>query len=83
MIKTLTFSALASLAVLQAQAFELGRVISTTPVIQQVAVPQQVCHNTEAVVSRSTGTGAAIGAIAGGALGARHRDWRLGWRRHW
>jgi uncharacterized protein YcfJ len=73
MIKTLTFSALASLAVLQAQAFELGRVISTTPVIQQVAVPQQVCHNTEAVVSRSTGTGAAIGAIAGGALGASAR----------
>ena len=73
MNKTLTFTALASLAALQAQAFELGRVISTTPVIQQVAVPQQVCNNTEAVVSRSTGTGAAIGAIAGGALGASTR----------
>ena len=70
-LTTLTLGALA-VAATQAGAFELGRVISTTPVIQQVAVPQQVCNNTEAVVSRS-GAGAAIGAIAGGALGASAR----------
>lgn len=70
-LTSLTLGALA-VAATQAGAFELGRVISTTPVIQQVAVPQQVCNNTEAVVSRS-GAGAAIGAIAGGALGASAR----------
>lgn len=48
----------------------LARVISTTPVIQQVAVPRQIC-NTAAVVTDApnSGAGAVMGAIAGGAMG--------------
>jgi len=48
----------------------LGRVITSTAVIQQVAVPHQVC-NTAAVVSEApnSGAGAVMGAIAGGAMG--------------
>ena len=56
---------------LNAQAQEiLARVITSTAVIQQVAVPRQVC-NTAAVVTEApkSGAGAAIGAIAGGAMG--------------
>jgi uncharacterized protein YcfJ len=55
----------------QVLAQEQGRVISTTPVIQQVAVPRQVCSN-EQVVTQSqqkSGAGALIGGIAGGAMG--------------
>ena len=53
-----------------AQAQEVGRVITSTPIIQQVAVPRQVC-NTEQVVTpgQKSGAGAAMGAIAGGAIG--------------
>jgi uncharacterized protein YcfJ len=50
---------------------EQGRVISTTPVIQQVAVPRQVCTN-EQVTTQSqqkSGAGALVGGIAGGAMG--------------
>ena len=48
----------------------LGRVITSTAVIQQVAVPHQVC-NTAAVVSEApnSGAGAVMGALAGGAMG--------------
>lgn len=53
-----------------ALAVDIGRVISSTPVIQQVAVPKQVCSNQEVVIQQpKSGAGAAIGAIAGGALG--------------
>jgi len=48
----------------------VGRVISTTPVIQQVAVPRQVCNNQPMVVQQpNSGAGAVLGAIAGGVLG--------------
>ena len=48
---------------------ENARVISSTPVIQQVAVPQQVCSQQPVVTrAQSSGAGAAIGAIAGGAM---------------
>jgi len=49
---------------------EVGRVISSTPVIQQIAVPRQVC-TTQQVTSPGTksGAGAVMGAIAGGAIG--------------
>lgn len=65
--------ALASLGTMtsfHAQADEIGKVISSTPIIQQVAVPRQVCSN-EQVVSQGqkSGAGAAMGAIAGGAVG--------------
>lgn len=49
---------------------EVGRVISSTPVMQQVAVPRTVCSNDAvAVANQRSGAGAAIGALAGGALG--------------
>ena len=52
------------------RAEEVGRVISSTPVIQQVAVPRQVCNNQPVAVQQpNSGAGAVMGAIAGGALG--------------
>lgn len=49
---------------------ELGRVISSTPVVQQVAVPQQVCGAEQVIVNQPpSGAGALIGGIAGGAMG--------------
>jgi len=52
------------------QAQEVGRVISSTPIIQQVAVPRQVCNNQQVVTEgQKSGAGAAMGAIAGGAIG--------------
>ena len=58
------------LASWQASAQETGRVISSTPVIQQVAVPRQVCTNTQvATQGQKSGAGALMGAIAGGTVG--------------
>jgi len=49
---------------------EWARVVSTTPVIQQVTVPRQVCNTEQAVVQQpKSGAGAIMGAIAGGAMG--------------
>jgi uncharacterized protein YcfJ len=49
---------------------EVGRVISSTPIVQQVAVPRQVCRTEQVVVQQpKSGAGALIGAIAGGAMG--------------
>lgn len=49
---------------------EQGRVISSTPVIQQVAVPRQVCQDEElSVPGLKSGAGAVMGGIAGGAIG--------------
>jgi uncharacterized protein YcfJ len=55
---------------LAVHAQEVGRVISSTPMIQQVAVPRQVC-STQPVVQQpqKSGAGALMGAIAGGAVG--------------
>ena len=48
----------------------LARVISSTPVVQQVAVPRQVCNNEAMVVQApKSGAGALLGAVAGGAAG--------------
>lgn len=69
---TLLASLMAILAsvILQAHAQEVGRVISSTPIIQQVAVPRQVCNNEQVVLGgQKSGAGAAMGAIAGGAIG--------------
>ncbi len=53
-----------------AMAQESGRVISSTPVIQQVGVPRQVCSNQPVAVSQpKSGAGALMGALAGGGLG--------------
>ncbi|MBS7807360.1 hypothetical protein [Variovorax sp. PCZ-1] len=50
---------------------EQGRVISTTPVITQVAVPRQVCTNEQVVTQtqQKSGAGALMGGVAGGAIG--------------
>jgi uncharacterized protein YcfJ len=49
---------------------EVGRVISTTPLVEQVGVPRQVCSAELVNVQRpKSGAGAAMGAIAGGAMG--------------
>lgn len=69
MKKIIVFSAMAAVATM-ATAQEQGRVLSATPVVQQIATPQQVCGN-ETVYNgnRTTGAGAVVGAIAGGAAG--------------
>ena len=69
----LTVSALAAAAMVPTSASALdilARVISSTPVVQQIAVPRQVCAN-ETVVMQApkSGAGALMGAIAGGAAG--------------
>jgi uncharacterized protein YcfJ len=71
MNKTLVFTALAATALAAQAQQEQGRVLSATPITQQVAIPQQVCGN-ETVYSSArptTGAGAVLGAIAGGAAG--------------
>ncbi len=72
-VKTLLASgvAAATMAGMPASAMDiLARVISSTPVVQQVAVPRQVCSN-QAVITQApkSGAGALMGAIAGGAAG--------------
>lgn len=69
MKKIAIFVAMAAIATV-ASAQEQGRVLSATPIVQQVGIPQQVCGN-ETVYSgnRTSGAGAVMGAIAGGAAG--------------
>jgi uncharacterized protein YcfJ len=69
----LTLVALAAVSA-GALAQDVGRVVSSTPVITQVAVPRQVCaqevQQVQTVTPASkTGAGALMGAIAGGAMG--------------
>lgn len=53
-----------------AAAQETGRVISATPITQQIAVPRQVCSQQQvAVEAPRSGAGALMGGIAGGAMG--------------
>jgi uncharacterized protein YcfJ len=48
----------------------LARVVSSTPVVQQVSVPRQVCTTQPMVVEApKSGAGAMMGALAGGAMG--------------
>lgn len=72
-VKTLVGSAVAAAAMASAPASAmdiLARVISSTPVVQQVAVPRQVCSNqTVMTQAPKSGAGALMGAIAGGAAG--------------
>lgn len=73
MKKTLLLSAAASAAFLSMPASAtdiLARVISSTPVVQQVAVPRQVCSNQQVITQApKSGGGAILGAVAGGAVG--------------
>ena len=70
--KLLSFTpcALVLLGASALHAQEVGRVLSSTPMFQQVAVPRQVC-STQPVVQQhqKSGAGALMGAIAGGAMG--------------
>jgi uncharacterized protein YcfJ len=62
-------SALAASGLAMAQ--DVGRVISSTPIIGQVSTPRRVCTSEQVEVqSSNSGAGAAIGAIAGAALGS-------------
>ena len=72
--QTLAWSAVATAGLLGsagASAMDImARVISSTPVVQQVAVPRQVCNNQQIVTQAPrTGGGALLGAVAGGAAG--------------
>jgi uncharacterized protein YcfJ len=72
MKKKLTAVVVTGLAFVTVSAFaqEVGRVISSTPLVQQVGVPRQVCTTQPTVVSeQKTGAGAVMGALAGGGLG--------------
>lgn len=69
MKKSLLLLAAVSAASL-AGAQEMGRVISSTPIIEQVGVPRQVCSTEQVAVQQgNSGAGAVMGAIAGGAVG--------------
>jgi uncharacterized protein YcfJ len=58
-------------AALGVQAEEFGRVLSATPVFQQIATPRQVCTVEKVLVpGQKSGAGAAVGAIAGGVVGS-------------
>lgn len=64
----LTFAALITGSMSLAQ--EVGRVISSTPIIQQVGQPRNVCTTEQVAVQQpKSGAGALMGAIAGGAVG--------------
>ena len=64
---TLLFAAL-GLAAFGASAQEFGNVISSTPVIQQVAVPRTVCQ--PGASGPTTGGGAALGGLTGAGIGS-------------
>lgn len=69
MKKIVLLSLLSSVAAVCA-AQETARVISSTPVVSQVAVPRQVCLNQQVQVqSQKSGAGGIMGAVAGGAIG--------------
>jgi uncharacterized protein YcfJ len=64
------FGFIARLLLAPIHAQEVGRVISSVPIIQQVAVPRQVCTQQQVTSQPSkSGAGALMGAIAGGTVG--------------
>ena len=55
-----------------AQSQEIARVVSSTPITQQVTVPRQVCSETQILVQQPrSGAGITVGAITGGILGSQ------------
>jgi uncharacterized protein YcfJ len=68
MKQTLLLAALGATA-FGAAAQEVGTVISSQPIVQQVAVPHQVCNN-QVVRAPNTGGGALLGGITGAAVGS-------------
>jgi uncharacterized protein YcfJ len=71
MKKIIILASLISMATL-ANAQQVGRVISSTPITQTVSVPQQTCSQSyvSEPVYNANGGGAVIGAIAGGLIGS-------------
>jgi uncharacterized protein YcfJ len=70
MKQTLLFAAL-GLAGFGAAAQEVGNVISSVPVVQQVQVPRQVCNQPAPVMAPQTsGGGGLLGAIVGAGIGS-------------
>lgn len=66
----LLFLSVAVTASCAALAQDVGRVISSQPIVQQVAVPRQVCSQQQVEVQQQkSGAGAVMGALAGGAMG--------------
>jgi uncharacterized protein YcfJ len=59
----------AGLLAFAVQAQDVGRVISSVPVIQQVAVQRPVCVQQPVAVQQSSGGGAVLGAVLGGLIG--------------
>ncbi len=69
-MKTWFVSLLALCAAGVGWAQDVGRVLSSTPIIQQVAIPQRVCHTEQISYQQpSSGAGAFLGALAGAAIG--------------
>jgi hypothetical protein len=69
-MKRWTAAALGMTLVTVGWAQDVGRVLSSTAVVQQIAVPRQVCSNEQIIYQGAkTGGGALLGAIAGGAVG--------------
>ncbi len=68
---TLLSAVAASLLGMNASAAEItGRVISSTPVVEQIAVPRQVCSGqTVTTEAPKSGAGFALGALAGAGAG--------------
>jgi uncharacterized protein YcfJ len=69
-MKSILFTLAAGTSCILAGAQDFGQVLSSTPVIEQVAMPQQSCFVESNVLPEPrTGAGAAIGAITGAAVG--------------
>lgn len=62
--------AVMGLAAAGASAQEFGNVISSTPVIQQVAVPRTVCQPVAPAQVNTTGGGAVLGGLTGAGVGS-------------
>ena len=71
MYKLISFIGLLSVSIsFNAQSQEIGRVISSIPIVHQVAVPRQVCSQQQVTTQpQKSGAGAIMGAIAGGTVG--------------
>ncbi|TWO72971.1 glycine zipper 2TM domain-containing protein [Caenimonas sedimenti] len=59
------------LVALGAGAQEVGTVLSSTPVVQQVQVPRQVCSQPVVIEQQTSGGGGLLGALIGGGIGSQ------------
>jgi uncharacterized protein YcfJ len=69
-MKQIAVALLAALGSAWCGAQEYGRVVSSTPVVQQFQVPRQVCsQETWQAPAQKSGAGGVFGALAGGVVG--------------